>query len=155
MSNGWVGHTEAIDWDNAGNNALPEGVYLLKGVGTKAKLTSNGKPSCEAQFEVASTFDGEKVGNRKVFDTLTISQAAAFKVKNLCSATGGDLCPPRSGAFQDVEEFANSVLDSTRDGVYAFLKQDTYEGKVKNKIKEYLTIEEAEKKAMKLAEAAQ
>lgn len=155
MSNGWTGHDEQIDWDAVGNNALPEGVYLLKAVGTKAKLTSGGKPSCEAQFEVASTFDGEKVGNRKVYDTLTISQQAAFKVKNLCSAMNGDLCPPRSGSFQDVEEFSNNLLDSARDGVYALLKQDTYEGKVRNKVKEYLTAEEAEKRAIKFAAAAQ
>lgn len=155
MSNGWTGHSEEIDWDSAGNNALPEGVYRLNGVGAKAKLTSGGKPSVDAQFEVAGTYEGEPIKGRKVFDTLTITREAAFKVKNLCSATGGELCPPRSGSFQDVEEFAHNVLDVTREGIFAFLKQDTYEGKVRNKVKEYLTAEEAEKRAMKFAAAAQ
>ncbi len=148
MSKGWTGHDEEIDWDSAGNNALPDGVYTLKVAKAEARPTRDGKPSVSVELLIETNFStGEKFTNRKVFDTLTVTKEAAFKIKNLCKASG--VCPPRSGSFEHCEEFANAIVDMGY--VNAVLKQDTYDGQTRNKVKVYLSEEETEKAAAKFA----
>lgn len=141
-SKGWTSE-ESVDWDNIGTEPPPPlevGVY--KAIVTKAEpeKTSTGKPALKIELLVQEAYGGEGLDPaRKMFDNVTLTKEAAFRVKQLAAAAG--ITPPASFAFADAEEFCAALVEA--DAVWLRSKRSTWEGKVNHKVDRYLTEEQA------------
>ena len=118
-------------------NLLNPGVYIFKLATVDAgQKTFNGDPLIKIRWEEEET--GESV-----FDNLTVSQKAAFRLVPLWVALGGS----REDEVTDVDEFANRLIHKLSNSarVGAVIRHETYEGKTRAKIAEYKDASAAEK----------
>ena len=119
MSKGWTDTPEEIDYGKVDDSEfqLPEpGFYAVDVEQLEPEKTKNGKPSVKLVAKISKGADGSKARRGKLFDTLVLTQEAAFRIKNLSSALHID--PPRSGAYDEVYNFCLSALSAARSGLF-------------------------------------
>lgn len=142
QNQGWTSQ-ESVNWDDVSTEApppLPVGIY--KALITKAEPspTKEQKPAVKLELSVDEAYGGAGVDpKRKMFDNVTLTKEAAFRVKQLAAAAG--VAPPASFGFADVEAFCAALCDA--GPVWLRSKQSTYEGKTNHKVDRYLTEAQA------------
>lgn len=137
---GWS-HSGKIDWDKVSTDApkpLEPGVYLLEVAKAEPKETSQGHPSVAMAYQATKTWGGDSV-KRKVFDNFVLTQDGAFKIKQFAEAVDAD--PPESVEYGTVSDWAEEVVGTE---VWAYLVQQTYQGKTNNRVDRYLHTDDVE-----------
>ena len=139
---GWTSE-ESVDWDNVSTEPPPPlAVGIYKGLITKAEPqpTKEHKPAIALQLQISEEYGGSSIEPaRKMFDNVTLSKEAAFRVKQLAASAGVE--PPATFKFQDVEAFCVSLVEA--GAVYLRSKHATFNGKTNHKVDRYLTEEQA------------
>lgn len=156
MSNqGWTQNDSFDNWDDVSTEApkppTPE-IYAITVVKAEAKATGTGKPAVNLEISLTGIHNGGDLPSpRKVYDLVTITKEAAFKVKQLAMAMG--VAPPANNSYGAVCEFADNLVGQT---AFAKTKLDTYkpkptpenpapEARTNAKVDRYLTQEQADK----------
>lgn len=109
---GWTDVVQ-IDWDKVDSGAptpLEPGVYGGFIIKADPKKTKTGKPSIGIEIEIDTASDGEKLERKgKVFDTMTLTEDGAFKLKQLCEAV--DLMDYLEGkmTYDDIVELVKEL----------------------------------------------
>jgi len=119
MSKGWTDTYNAIDFNKVDDSefALPEtGFYAVDLEKCEPKKTQKNKPAIEVVLKITTAADGSAARRGKLFDTVVLTQEAAFRVKNLSSALHID--PPRSGTYDEVYNYCLSALSAARSGLF-------------------------------------
>ena len=112
---------------------IEPGVYILKPAWIdETAQTRNGDPMISVQWEVVK---GPYAG-ATVWDNLPKTQAAAFKWAQLYIAFGGS---PQD-EVESFEDLTKRVIDAANTGstVYAKVVRETYQGRARARIGEYL-----------------
>jgi hypothetical protein len=126
---GWTSG-ETIDWAEAtkGPKPLDEGVYRARVTSAKPTKSSTDKPMIALELELYEDTEGETLKKRvQVRDYLVLTQAAAFRSANLCSALGIETF--KSTHFDVIEEFCKDLVRAAADGVLARIKHEAYKGR--------------------------
>lgn len=133
---GWASE-EAIDWDKVSEDPpapLEDGGYMAVIAKAEAKQTKDDKPALGIELHVTQPYGGEPGSlNRKVFDTVTFTAEAAFRAKQLATATG--VTPPRSTGFDAINDFAQALVGCT---VWIKTRRNTFQGKTNAKVDVYV-----------------
>ncbi len=122
---GWTTN-ETIDWAQAakGPAPLPEGLYKARIASAKPQGTkSENKPMAVLELEFYQDAEGNEIKKRKIKDFVLITQEAAFRVLQICSAL--EVSPPASNGTEEVEEFCRELVSAAKDGVYVRVKHET------------------------------
>ena len=136
-SKAWA-ENEAINWDDIDAEApkpLDPGTYCARVVEAEASNGQNGN-KLKLVFRVTHAAGGTEGDlDRKLYDNLTLSKKAAFKIKQFCEATG--CTPPSNASLEALEQFAQQLLeDNPLVTVSTGLR--TYNGKTNPQILQYL-----------------
>jgi len=153
---GWTDDkaTEFPNWDDVNTEAPPPlapGHYYATIVKAEPRPTGKGDPAISLTLRVTQAH-GEAPDSlsRTMYDNLTLTMAAAFRIKQLVQSVGNGVTPPPSSRLADVEDFCASL---TGQGVWLRSKLDTYtpkpsaadpepQPKTNAKVDRYLTDEQ-------------
>jgi hypothetical protein len=140
---GWTDQTQ-VNWDDVSTEPPPPlPVAIYKAVIAKAEpgQTKKGdKNVINLELAVDGEFGGDALSPaRKMFDSLTLSPEAAFKIKQI--AASANVQPPKNFGLDAVTEFCNALVDSS--GVILRSKLDTYQGKTNHRVDRYFTEAQA------------
>lgn len=117
---GYTDECEDIDFNAVDDSEFaipPVGFYAVELEKAEAKKTTTGKPCSKLVLSIRSMADGSPAKRGKLFDTVVLTQNAAFRVKNLASALHID--PPRSGKFDHNFNFCKDALAAAAtNGLY-------------------------------------
>ena len=114
-----------------GVKAIPEGRYTVKVAEAELAESQSGNPMLKITFEVV---EGKKKG-AKLFENCSLQPQALFKLKALLLALDYEI---PEGAFDlDVDELIDMECDVE-------VAHETYEGKKRSRIVEYITGEDGE-----------
>jgi hypothetical protein len=106
--------------------ALPEGIYDFMVVDATNKQSQNGNEMIELQLVVKGS-DGQE---HRVYDRLVFTPGSTWKIDHFRTASGETLVKGQSVEFNDTD-----CLD--RSGKCALII-DTYEGRERNKVDDYV-----------------
>ncbi len=130
MTQGWTQNDSFDNWDDVSTEApapLAAGFYLAtiaKATGDKP-TAKKGLPAVNVELSITAEFQGDALPMaRKVFDNLTVTKEAAFRVKQFCQSA--DITPPKSNGADYLPGWASDLVGST---VIVQLKPDTYKSK--------------------------
>lgn len=140
---GWTDQT-AMNWDEVSTEPpppLPVSIYKAVIAKAEAGQTKKGdKNVINLELAVDGEFGGDALSPaRKMFDSLTLSPEAAFKIKQI--AASANVAPPKNFGLDAVTEFCNALVDSS--GVILRSKLDTYQGKTNHRVDRYFTEAQA------------
>jgi hypothetical protein len=140
---GWTESTE-FNWDEVNDSAPPpldEGVYeCLVAEAAPQKTQKESKPGMRLVLTVTRLHgQSENSMSRKLYDNLTLTKEAAFRVKNLCKSIGVE--PPKNSGVQAVGEFCGALVEA--GSVWVKVERKTFNNKVTPKIARYMTAEQA------------
>jgi hypothetical protein len=115
MSNvGWTS-ADAVDWNEVSTEPPPPlNPALYKGLIVKAEPspTKENKPAIAIELQIDKEYGGPDVSPvRKMFDNLTLTKEAAFKVKQLAAAA--NVAPPANFGIDAVRAFCDSLVRRT------------------------------------------
>jgi Protein of unknown function (DUF669) len=117
------------EYQQGHEETLPEGVYDFVVVDAIEKQSQNGNPMIELKLMVNGP-DGSKNGGIRIFDHLTFTPKSYWKIDAFRIATGEKLVPGQTVGFE-----AEDCVD--RSG-RVWLKVESYQGRNRNKVGEYL-----------------
>jgi hypothetical protein len=143
MSNvGWTS-ADAVDWNEVSTEPPPPlNPALYKGLIVKAEPspTKENKPAIAIELQIDKEYGGPDVSPvRKMFDNLTLTKEAAFKVKQLAAAA--NVAPPANFGIDAVRAFCDSLVDA--GPVILRSKLSEWQGKKNHKVDRYLSEEQA------------
>ena len=139
---GW--NKSEIDWesvDTSGGIPVERGIYLARCTSAKPQLTKDKKPSVSSVWTMVQTYDGEEI-NRTVYDTLTLTEEARFKVKQCFEAC--EIDAPEDESEEAAKAFCDDLVGAE---VWLLIGVRTWQGKDRNQIDRYLTEDEAKEVA--------
>lgn len=141
---GWTtGSDEKVSWDDVSTEPpapLEIGIYQATIEQAEPSPTKENKPAIKLVLTVSAAYGGAGIDPaRKMFDNVTLTKEAAFRVKQLAAAAG--VAPPASFGFEDVEAFCAALVDA--QPVWLKSKRSTWDGKVNHKVDRYLTEAQA------------
>ena len=139
---GW--NKNEIDWDSvdtSGGIPVERGIYLARCTSAKPQLTKDKKPSIQSVWTLTQTYDGEEI-SRTVYDTLTLTEEARFKVKQCFEAC--EIDPPADESEDAAKSFCDDLVGAE---VWLLIGIRTWQGKDRNQIDRYLSEDEAKEAA--------
>jgi hypothetical protein len=143
---GWTS-ADSVNWDEVSTEAPPPlADNLYEGLIAKAepRPTKDNKPAISIELSASKVFGGEELERaRKVFDNLTLTKEAAFRVKQLAAAANVE--PPKNFGIDAVTAFCDALVESEK--VIFRTRLNTYKGKTNAKVVQYHTEESAKKDA--------
>ncbi len=155
---GWTQNDTFDNWDDVSTEApkpVEPNIYTGEIVKAEAAQTQGkGLPAVKLEIMVKSVFQGDDLPSaRKLFDTVTITKEAAFKVKQLSQSA--NVTPPKSNAADYLPEWADGlvgqpVIVSTK--LEKYTPKGSTEQRESARIERYLTADQAEKKKAGVAE---
>ncbi len=151
---GWVTNEKPLAWDQVSTDAPPPldpGIYKARIVSAKpAPTKTQNKPALALELEIFEDGSGTALDKpRKSRDTLVFTQAAQWRIKQVCEATGVDF--PVDFELESATEYASGLLKV--DGFYLKMKQETFESngelRTKHSVDRYLKPTEVADSASK------
>lgn len=112
-----------LDFSNVPNREpLEEGIYVITISKVEEKIAKSGNPMLTVEFDVE--------GNRKLWDNYVLTDAALWKLKELCEAVGMDT--------SQVLNFEPTDIVGLQ--VQAKIIQEEYNGDIVNRVKKVYPI---------------
>jgi len=127
-----------IDMSDVGEGfePIPAGAYPV--VITTIKQSEEDGPSGYPYLILEMTVSDGEFENRKLWTNLSMSPKAAFKVKEFCLAAGVDE-DELAGEFEfEPDDYEGAALEVA-------VKQESYEGVVRNRVTNFIVPEDQEK----------
>lgn len=127
MKSGWA-KSEKFDYSGVSTDAPAppdEGLYRAKITKAAPQPTKEGNPMIKLTVELFENEDGEPLPKKRtVFDNLTLSEAALWRVLLLSEAL--DIKPIESSAYEDAVGFCRTIVEAAKSGVFVKIKHESY-----------------------------